>query len=73
MGGKHFLNDNTILIIPIEICSKMNENDVFTRKCYLDEDLLGINWSIIQGMIEEENTDIIGKKLLYFYKLKSKK
>ena len=58
------------IILTIEICSKINDNDVFQRKCYLDEDLLGINWSIIQGMIEEENTDIIGKKLLVFFKNK---
>ena len=39
----------------------MNTKEIELRKCYLDEDLLGVNFTIIQGNIEEEDTDVIGK------------
>ena len=44
----------------LEICGTFKEDTMFQRKCCLDEDLLGVNWSVIQGAIEDEGTEIIG-------------
>ena len=45
-----------------DICTprEVQAESVIESRTILDEDLLGVNWSIIQGKVEEESVDIIG-------------